>query len=562
MPLATLAVGVVSGVVGIVLVLVLHLVQHTAFGYTENDFLYGVLHASPLRRVLAPTLGGVLVGLGWWWQRRRWSTDDVSVTRALRDTEHRMPIRPTVVDALLQVVAVGVGASLGREGAPRQAAAAVAGWLGERLRLTTCQRRTLLACGAGAGLAAVYNVPLAGAVFTLETLLVSLALRDVAAAVVTSAVATLVTWPVLGNHPTYQVGPIGFSWSVLVWAVPMGVAAGALGVGFERLMTLARTHRATGRATLVATPLAFATVGAAAVAFPQLPGNGKGPAELAFVGGLGLLLAAVLVLLKPLATAVCLAGGAIGGLLTPALATGALAGLVGGRLWQQLWPGVPLGAFAIVGAAAVLAATQRAPLTALVITWELVRTGYALLPALVVAVALALAVAHWLGRTRRSRMERVRPSLYEHAGGKQAFLRLSRAMNVRCLADPELRHAFLRTGHPQHDERLAAYWAEVLGGPPAYTGEHGGDQTTLVRMHAGEHEPDEWRQRFVDCFVAALDDAELPDDPDFRAAMRAYMEWAVTGVNAYPESKDDVPEDLAMPRWGWDGLVSPPASLR
>ncbi len=142
----------------------------------------------------------------------------------------------------------------------------------------------------------------------------------------------------------------------------------------------------------------FAAVGALAIPFPQLLGNGKGPAQLAFDGALGLPLFAALVLLKPLATALCLRSGATGGLLTPALATGALLGAATGGLWAHIWPGTPLGAYALIGAAAVLASTQRAPLTAIVLVLEFTHTGLALLVPILIAVAAATLThqhLHW-----------------------------------------------------------------------------------------------------------------------------------------------------------------------
>lgn len=149
----------------------------------------------------------------------------------------------------------------------------------------------------------------------------------------------------------------------------------------------------------------------------------------------------------------------------------------------------------------------------------------------------------------------MRPSLYEHAGGDAAFGALAAAHHARCLADPELNHPFSHPDqHPQHVERLAAYWAEVLGGPPGYTGGHGGGHSEVLRMHAGNGELDDLGRRFVACFVAAADDAALPADPEFRAALRAYMEWAVGEVLRYPDDPGDVPAASPMPRWGWDGL--------
>lgn len=148
----------------------------------------------------------------------------------------------------------------------------------------------------------------------------------------------------------------------------------------------------------------------------------------------------------------------------------------------------------------------------------------------------------------------MRPSLYEFAGGAPAFLALARAHHARCLADPELNHPFSHLGqHPEHVERLAAYWAEVLGGPPAYSASLG-SQSSLQRMHAGNGEMHDLGRRFVACFVQAMDDAGLPADREFRAALRAYMEWAVADVLVYSPVGSRVPEKLRVPRWSWDGL--------
>ena len=130
----------------------------------------------------------------------------------------------------------------------------------------------------------------------------------------------------------------------------------------------------------------------------------------------------------------------------------------------------------------------------------------------------------------------MRPSLFEFAGGEQAFRILAAAHHERCLADPELNHPFNRPDlNPQHVERLAAYWAEVFGGPPVYSRRYS-DQVALLRMHSGNGDVSDLGRRFVDCFVAAADDAELPPDPEFRAALRAYMVWAVGEVLSYPET--------------------------
>jgi hemoglobin len=145
-----------------------------------------------------------------------------------------------------------------------------------------------------------------------------------------------------------------------------------------------------------------------------------------------------------------------------------------------------------------------------------------------------------------------RPSIYEYAGGDSAFLALAAAHHERCLQDPELNHPFSHGVNPEHIERLAAYWAEVFGGTPRYSESHGG-QSGMVGIHAGKGAGEDYGPRFVACFMQAADDAHLPKDPEFRAALRAYMEWATRGVLAYAPAGSEVPADMPMPSWSWSG---------
>ena len=143
-------------------------------------------------------------------------------------------------------------------------------------------------------------------------------------------------------------------------------------------------------------------------------------------------------------------------------------------------------------------------------------------------------------------------SIYEVTGGRQAFLNLAHAWHERCLADPIVSHAFSHGYHPQHTERLAAYWAEALGGPSEYS-ESMGDQSSVVRMHSGNGEHLEMDERAQTCFAQALDDAGLPDNPRLRSALKAYFRWATEAMSVHPTSVDDVPAGLALARWSWDG---------
>jgi hemoglobin len=145
-----------------------------------------------------------------------------------------------------------------------------------------------------------------------------------------------------------------------------------------------------------------------------------------------------------------------------------------------------------------------------------------------------------------------RPSIYEFAGGDPAFLALAAAHHERCLQEPEISHAFSHGFNPLHIEHLAHYWAEVFGGPRRYSELHGG-HTGMLEIHARTGAADDWGGRFVACFVQAVDDAGLPQDREFRAALRAYMEWATEEVMSYAPAESLVPKALPVPRWSWDG---------
>jgi CIC family chloride channel protein len=294
---------------------------------------------------------------------------------------------------LLSVLIVGMGVSLGREGAPKQAGAAIANVLSDRGQLSDEERRLLVACGAGAGMAAAYGVPLGGALFAMEVLRGMLALRFVLPALVTSLVAVSVSWIFLPNAPTYIIPADSSSPSSLVWALVAGPIVGVVSVGYVRLVAWADRKKPEGWKRLVVPVLALSLLGAVSVPFPQILGNGKDIAQLVFAGQVapGLLLA--LLLLKPAATVLCLGSGAPGGLFTPSLALGALLGGVLGDAWSCFWPGVPPGVFALLGAAALLAATTQGPISAVVLMLELTGRDRSFIVPMLLSVATATLVA-------------------------------------------------------------------------------------------------------------------------------------------------------------------------
>ena len=149
-------------------------------------------------------------------------------------------------------------------------------------------------------------------------------------------------------------------------------------------------------------------------------------------------------------------------------------------------------------------------------------------------------------------------TVYEAAGGIGGLRRLAEAWHTRVMADEEVSHAFSHGYRPDHSERLAAYWAEALGGPPLYSDAYG-DETSVVRIHSGNGAHEEMDRRAIACFDRALADTGLVTDERLGHVLHDYFAWATTTTMArYHRSADDVPDGLAIPRWSWDGFQKDP----
>jgi len=145
-------------------------------------------------------------------------------------------------------------------------------------------------------------------------------------------------------------------------------------------------------------------------------------------------------------------------------------------------------------------------------------------------------------------------SVYEAVGSNEGLLRLAEAWHCRVMADEIVSHAFSHGFHPQHNERLAAYWAEALGGPTIYSDRYG-DETSVVRIHSGNGQHEEMDRRAIACFDQAMQDVGLEAAGPVRQVLHDCFTWATTTtMSRYHESADEVPEDLSIPRWSWNGL--------
>lgn len=398
--LVVVGVGVAAGLAGVLTSLVLRTVQTLAYGDGSGTAFTHLAPGDPVLRILLLAGVGLVLGVGWWMLHRT-GRSPVSISAAVGGA--RMHTLPMVAHVLLQLVSVGVGGSIGREVAPRELAALAATWADKLLpSLTARRRRLLVAAGAGAGLAAAYRVPVAGTLFAVEILLAEFSLGAILIAATVSGIAALVSWLLVTDGPIYPLPPVSFSPSLLVWALAAGVVIGFAASGFSRLTNLAATHRQHGRLLPICLAVTFASLGAVSLAFPQTLGNGQSLAAFAFSAHVGIITALTLGALKTIATVAMIGSGAYGGTLTPSLSLGAVVGLITGTLWVSFWPGSSPTAFALCGAAAFLAGSMAAPLTALALTMELTGTVSWVLVPMIAAIALSTLV-RWLLDSRAKR---------------------------------------------------------------------------------------------------------------------------------------------------------------
>ena len=392
--------GVAAGLVGIAMALLLELFESLFYGVAHGGLLERLAAAPPWRRALAPTVGGLVAGGVWWWLRATGGVADVETAVADRSGRkaNRMGLARPFLDAVTQVLTVGSGNSVGREGAPRLAAGAVAAGLATRLGIGRPESAILIASAAGAGLAAMYNAPLGGAAYAVELVMVTgMRRRGALVAVPVCVIATLVSWLHSHGRPTFEITSQGPSSGTVLGLVLLVPVTAALGVGARRLWSwmLARRVRAT-RWLPAAIGAAGLVTGLVSLRVPAVVGNGRDAMEAALgtrvpeassgAAGATLVMLLGIVVLKPALTGLTLGAGATGGRLAPSLAVGSSAGAALAIALQASGVEVSISVLAIAGAGAVLATTQKAPVFGIVFTWELGRAGAWTLTALIAVV--------------------------------------------------------------------------------------------------------------------------------------------------------------------------------
>jgi CIC family chloride channel protein len=350
----------------------------------------------PWRVALTPALGGVFVGtLAYSFAReaRGHGVPEVMEAVALRGGAIRR--RVAGVKTLVSAICIGSGGSVGREGPIVQIGAAVASWVGQVLRVPSHQLRTMVGCGAAAGIAATFNTPIGGALFAVEVVVGDFAVAQLSPIVISSVVATVTSRLFLGNHPAFMVPEYELvSPFELAPYMVLGVLAGFVGLLFTRGLGLVEDgFEATRLPEWSQASVGGLCVGVIGVWLPEVFGVGYATITLALTGkiaavGLGALLVAKLV-----ATTLTIGSGGSGGIFAPSLFLGAATGGLVGSAVHALFPEASAGsgAYALVGMGAVVAATTHAPITAIILIFEMTESIQIIPPLMAACVVSTLA---------------------------------------------------------------------------------------------------------------------------------------------------------------------------
>src|SRR5664280_749470 len=352
--------------------------------------------------IIIPAFGGVIVGLiVYFFAREAKGHGLPEVMLAVAIGGSRIRPRVAAVKALVSSICIGSGGSVGREGPIVQISSALGSTLGQLFRLSEDKKRILIACGAAGGIAATFNAPLAGIFFALELILREYGTRYFSSVVLSAVTATVISRTFLGSSPAFIIPPYELlsNWDILFYFV-LGFLAAFTGWIFIKTLYKCEDIFNALKIPFFAKPaiggLILGTIG---LFFPQIFGVGYSSIELTLKGQLGLLIVLGLVGLKIIATSLTLGSGGSGGVFAPSLFIGAMLGSSFGSLIHLLFPAIPIstGAYALVGMAAVFAGAAQAPISAILILFEMTGDYKIILP-LMIACVISTLVIKWISK--------------------------------------------------------------------------------------------------------------------------------------------------------------------
>lgn len=436
MVVAAVVVGVASGYGAVALRTLISWVQQAGYGAAGEDL--GGLDLPVWQIILVPALGGLLVGpLIYLLAREAKGHGVPQVMEAVTVREGAMRPRVAVAKLLASALTIGSGGSSGREGPIVQIGSAIGSTVGQALRVSGRRLRTLVGCGAAGGIAAAFNAPIAGALFALEIILGDFGISHFSPIVISSVTATVISRYHYGDFPAFQAPPYHLvsAWELPIYAI-LGVLAGVIAVLYARTLHRAEDlfERKVPGPEWLKPALGGALLGLLALKLPQVLGVGYGAIDAALQGEVTLWLLLALVGGKILATSLTLGSGGSGGIFAPSLFIGAMGGGFLGTIAHRLLPQVTAGpgAYALVGMGALVAGATHAPITAILILFELTNS-YAIILPLMISCIIATLVAQRLDPESIYTRKLVEKGIDIHRGQDVNVLR---AIRVRDLLQP------------------------------------------------------------------------------------------------------------------------------
>ena len=388
--LATVALGIGTGLVGIACHYLLEGVQRLAFGQNRSDLLQQFQEAGALRRFLVLSVTGVLAASFWYVLQSRHKI--LSIRRQIDLVGERDPASLAhILHASMQVAIVGAGASVGKEGAPREVGALLAGHLGKAFSLAIKERRVLIACGAGAGLAAVYQVPFASSLFVFETLGLAYHWKNVLLVLSSTYVATWVAQTIVGHGAIYHMSLVHWSASSFFQAILVALLVTPLALAFRFLANRASRKRRKDGTILWALPLAFMVLAGIVLFYPIFMGNGQVLAQ-ALLSGQPFSNLVLTLAMKGFLVYLLLRNGAYGGTLTPSFALGIGSGYLATLLLTVVGIHLDPALGMLLGATVFLGTTLQAPLTAIALSLGFTGQSWALILPLALAASMSYVI--------------------------------------------------------------------------------------------------------------------------------------------------------------------------
>lgn len=388
--LATVALGIGTGLVGIACHYLLEGVQRLAFGQERSDLFQQFQEAGGLRRFLVLCVTGILAAGFWYLLQGRYKI--LSIRRQIDLVGDRDPAPLAhLLHAAMQVAIVGAGASVGKEGAPREVGALLAGRLGKALSLTIKERKVLIACGAGAGLAAVYQVPFASSLFVFETLGLAYHWKNVLLVLSSTYLATWVAQPIVGHGSIYHMSLVHWSASSFLQAFLIALLVTPFALGFRSLAKRAGRKRRKDGTILWALPLAFLVLGSLVAFYPIFMGNGQVLAQ-ALLSSQPIPYLPLTLAVKGLLVYLLLRNGAYGGTLTPSFALGIGSGYLVTMILSAVGVHLDPALGMLLGATVFLGTTLQAPMTAIALSLGFTGQSWAL----ILPLALSAGVSYMI----------------------------------------------------------------------------------------------------------------------------------------------------------------------